>query len=69
MTSGHDVSEYLDTLGLVKSFFKFLGEKIKSRKKYLGPPTSPEDEVISLFGGLLTNPLTQRVNPVCRIAC
>ena len=36
MTSGHDVSEYLGTLGLVKSyFFKFFEEKKgkKSRKK------------------------------------
>jgi hypothetical protein len=36
MTSGQDVSEYLDTLGLVKScFFKFFEEKKlkKNRKK------------------------------------
>jgi hypothetical protein len=35
MTSGQDVSEYLDTLGLVKSYFSsFLRKKIKkSREK------------------------------------
>ena len=60
MTSGHDVSEYLGTLGLLKSyFFKFFFEKKmkKMRKKnYLGAPTSPEDQVICLFAGLLANP-------------
>jgi hypothetical protein len=44
MTSGQDVSEYLDTLGLVKSYFlKFFEEKNsnKSReKKCLGVPMS-----------------------------
>ena len=40
MPSGQDVSEYLDTLGLVKSYFSsFL------RKKH-GDPTPPEDQVI-----------------------
>jgi hypothetical protein len=46
MTSGQDVSEYLDTLGLVKSyffkffeiFFKFFGKKIR-KKKCLGVQT------------------------------
>jgi hypothetical protein len=35
MTSGQDVSEYLDTLGLVKSyFFKFFEEKkLKKNQK------------------------------------
>ena len=28
----------------------------KMKKKYLGAPTSPEDEAISLFAGLLANP-------------
>jgi hypothetical protein len=43
MTSGRDVSEYLDTLGLVKSdFFKFFEEKKiekKSKKKCLAAQT------------------------------
>ncbi len=60
MTSGHDVSEHLGTLGLAKSiFFKFFEKKNKkkSRKnKYLGAPTPPEDEAICLFAGLLANP-------------
>jgi hypothetical protein len=59
MTSGQDVSEYLDTLGLVKSHFSsFLREKNKKieGKKCLGAPTSPEDQVICLFGGFLPNP-------------
>jgi hypothetical protein len=50
------VSEYLDTLGLVKSyFFKFFIEK-KSRKKNVLVLRRPEDEAISLFAGLLANP-------------
>ncbi len=58
ITSGHDVSEYLGTLGLVKSyFFKFfLEKKTKSRKKNLGVPSPPEDEEICLFAGLFANP-------------
>jgi hypothetical protein len=60
MTSGHDVSEYVGTLGLVKSyFFKFFENKMKKKsrkKKYLGAPTPPEDEEICLFAGLLANP-------------
>ena len=52
MTSGQDVSEYLDHLSLVKSyFFKFF-----EKKKCLGVPTSPEDQAICLFAGLLSNP-------------
>ena len=60
MTSGQDVSEYLDTLGLVKSyFFKFFEEKKiekKSKKKMSWCSDAPEDEAISLFAGLLANP-------------
>jgi hypothetical protein len=67
MTSGQDVSEYLDTFGLVKSFFfkffwriffKFLEKKNekKSKKKMSWCTDAPEDEVISLFTGLLANP-------------
>ena len=60
MTSGHDVSEYLDTLGLVQSyFFKFFEKKNKNKnreKKYLGAPTPPEDQAIFLFAELLANP-------------
>jgi hypothetical protein len=43
MTSGQDVSEYLDTLGLVKSyfssFFRFFFKKIE-KKNCLGAPTT-----------------------------
>ena len=55
MTSGQDVSEYLDTLGLVKSYFSsFLRKKIKKiEKKCLGAPTPPEDQTIFLFPGLI----------------
>ena len=59
MTSGHDVSEYLGPLGLVKSyFFKFFEKKIKKieEKNYLGAPTDPEDQAIRLFAVLLANP-------------
>ena len=56
MTSGHDVSEYSGTLGLVKSyFFKFFAKKIE-KKIHLGAPTPLEDEVICLFAGLIPNP-------------
>ena len=63
MTSGQDVSEYLDTFGLVKSyFFKFFEKKKlkkiekKSKKKMSWCSDAPEDEAISLFAGLLANP-------------
>ena len=57
MTSGHDVSEYLGTLGPVKSyFFKRKTMKKIERKKYLGAPTPPQDQTISVFAGLLPNP-------------
>ncbi len=58
MTSSHDVSEYVGALGLLKSyFFKFLKKMKKIEKQqYLGDPTTPEDEVICLFAGLLANP-------------
>jgi hypothetical protein len=42
MTSGQDVSEYLDTLGLVKTYFsKFFEKKVKKieKKKLLGVQT------------------------------
>jgi len=39
MTSGQDVSEYLDTLDLVKSYFSSFLRKKKSKKKCLGAPT------------------------------
>jgi hypothetical protein len=63
MTSGQDVSEYLDTFGLVKSlFFKFF-EKMqlkknwkKSKKKMSWCSDAPEDEAISLFAGFPANP-------------
>jgi hypothetical protein len=64
MTSGQDVSEFLDTFGLVKSYFFKFFEKIqlkknwkkKRRKKMSWCSDSPEDEAISLFAGLLANP-------------
>ena len=76
MTSGQDVSEYLDTLGLVKSyFFKFFSEffsrkKIeKNRKNKMSWCTdAPEDEAISLFAGLLANPDVPLSQFVCFIA-
>jgi hypothetical protein len=36
-------------------FIRYTEKKIEE-KKYLGPPTPPEDESSFLFGGLLTNP-------------
>jgi hypothetical protein len=63
MTSGQDVSEYLDTFGLVKSYFFKFFEKMqlkkiekKSGKKMSWCSDAPEDEAISLFAGLLANP-------------
>jgi hypothetical protein len=55
MTSGQDVSEYLDTLGLVKSYFSSFLEK-KLKKKMSWSSDSPEDQTICLFTGLLPNP-------------
>ena len=59
MTSGQDVSEYLDTLGLVKSYCSsFFGEK-KSKKYrifFCGASDAPEDQAIYLFAGLFANP-------------
>ena len=56
MTSGQDVSEYLDTLGIVKScFFKFF-EKKKIEKQNVLVFRLPENDVISLFPGLLGIP-------------
>ena len=59
MTSGQDVSEYLDILGLVKSYFSsFLGKKIKKSRFFFlwFSVDAPEDESICLFAGLLANP-------------
>jgi hypothetical protein len=58
MTSGQDVSEYLDILGLVKSYFSsFFGEKkIKKSRIFFFVVLRPEDEAICLFAGLLANP-------------
>ena len=59
MTSGQDVSESLDTLGLVKSYFSsFLRKKnLKNREFFFcGAPDAPEDQAICLFAGLLANP-------------
>ena len=55
MTSGQDVSEYLDTLGLVRSYFSiFLREK--KNVLLLRCSDAPEDQAICLFAGLLANP-------------
>ena len=60
MTSGQDVSEFLDILGLVKSYFSiFFGEKkLKKNRDFCfgGAPDAPEDQAICLFAGLLANP-------------
>ena len=74
MTSGQDVSEYLDILGLVKSYFQVFLEKINKKNRefiFCGAPQvrrRPEDEAICLFAGLLANPdvplsLGQNSNP------
>jgi hypothetical protein len=55
MTSGQDVSEFLDTLGLVKSYFSSFLEK-KKIDFFLWCSDAPEDQVICLFAGLLANP-------------
>ena len=59
MTSGQDVSEYLDTLGLVRSYFSIFLRKEKKRKEnvlVLRCSDAPEDQAICLFAGLLANP-------------
>jgi hypothetical protein len=59
MTSGQDVSEYLDTLGLVILYFsKFFEKKkmTKIEKKMSWCSDASEDDAISLFAGLLSNP-------------
>jgi hypothetical protein len=61
MTSGQDVSEYLDILGLVKSYFSsfFGGKKNKKNREFFFwwcSSDAPEDEAICLFAGLLANP-------------
>jgi hypothetical protein len=56
-TSGQDVSEFLDILGLVKSFKFFWRKKIKKIEIFFcGAPDAPEDQAICLFPGLLANP-------------
>jgi hypothetical protein len=53
------VSEYLDTLGLVQSyFFKFFEKKLKKNreKKVYWCSDAPEDQAICLLEGLLGNP-------------
>jgi hypothetical protein len=53
------VSEFLDILGLVKSYFSrfFWRKKIKKIEIFFcGAPDAPEDEAICLFAGLLANP-------------
>jgi hypothetical protein len=59
MTSCQDVSEFLDILGLVKSYFSnFFEKKNKKNREFFfcGAPDAPEDEAICLFAGLLANP-------------
>ncbi len=58
MTSGQDVIEFLDTLGLVKSYFSsFLEKKNKiNRIFFVVFLDVPKDQAICLFAGLLPNP-------------
>ncbi len=58
MTSGQDVSEFSDTLGLVKSYFSgFLEKKIKQIDFFFVVLLDvPEDQVMCLFAGFLANP-------------
>ena len=56
MTSGQDVSEYLDTLGLVRSYFSIFLRKKKENVLVLRCSDAPEDQAICLFAGLLANP-------------
>jgi hypothetical protein len=59
MTSGQDVSEFLDTSGLVKSYFSsFLRKKIKKNREifFWWCSDASEDQEIGLFGGFLANP-------------
>ena len=56
MDGVHENAEYLDTLGLVKSYFFKFFQKKKIEKKMSGCSDAPEDEAISLFAGLLANP-------------
>ena len=57
MTSGQDVSEFLDTLGLVKSYFSSFFRKKNKKIEifFLGVPML-QDQAICLFAGLLANP-------------
>ena len=69
MTSGQDVSEFLDILGLVKSYFSsfFLKKKNKkNREFFFGAPDAPEDQAICLFAGLLANP-DMSLSPTSRL--
>jgi hypothetical protein len=59
MTSGQDVSKFLDILGLGKSYFSsFFGENKINKIDifFFGAPDAPEDQVICLFEGLVANP-------------
>ncbi len=57
MSSGQDVSEFLDILGLVKSYFSsYFSRKKKIEIFFFGAPDAPEDQAICLFAGLLANP-------------
>jgi hypothetical protein len=51
MTSGQDVSEFLGTLGQVKSYFFYFFENF-----FLWCSDAPEDQAICLVAGLLANP-------------
>jgi hypothetical protein len=80
VTSGQDVSEFLDTLGIVKSYFlKFfdidvslVGDALRREKKKLKKSRifffglrRPEDEAIILFGGFLANPDMSLIHNLC----
>jgi hypothetical protein len=54
---GQDVSEFLDTLGLVKPYLtSFLRRKIKKNEIFFLCSDAPEDQAICLFAGLFANP-------------
>ncbi len=59
MTSGQDVSEYLDTLVLLNHIFPsfFRKKNLKNREKKMSwCSDAPEDQAICLFAGFLGNP-------------
>jgi hypothetical protein len=57
MTSGQDVSDFLDTWVWLNHILSFLGEKNREKKDFfLCAPDAPEEQEIFLFEGLFSNP-------------